>query len=192
MRIIGGSHRGKALLSPEDLSIRPTADRTREALFNILMHGNFPLEPIIDQPVLDLCCGSGALGLEAISRGAVHCTFIDQSKAALALAEANAKKLGELARCQFVLGDALKLPPAKQPVALVMMDAPYRSGLAERALVQLHEKGWLQPGSLIAVEQDKKETLDTPEGFSQHSNRHYGKAQITLLVAEQVGLSRRD
>jgi len=184
MRIIGGKHRGRALLSPPDLSIRPTSERTRESLFNILMHADFGIEPLIDQPVLDLCCGTGALGLEALSRGAAHCTFIDQSKDALKLAEANAKKLDESANCRFVLGDVAQLPAATAQVALVMFDAPYRSGLAERALTQLQQKNWLMQGCVIAIEQDKKESLDLPVGFTQHSHRHYGKAQLTIAVKE--------
>lgn len=184
MRIIGGKHRGRALLSPPDLSIRPTSERTREALFNILMHGDFSVEPLIDSHVLDICCGTGALGLEALSRGAMHCTFIDQSKDALALAEANAKKLGEDKHCRFERADATHLPAARTPVALAMMDAPYKSGLAARTLTELSGKGWLLPGSIVAMEMDKKERLELPEGFTLHTQRQYGKAQLVIAVAD--------
>lgn len=183
MRIIGGIHRGRALLAPPDLTIRPTADRTRESLFNVLMHGNFPIEPIIDQAVIDICCGTGALGLEAISRGASHCTFIDHSRAALELAEDNAAKLGETSKCRFVLADAAKLPAGSSPVSLVMLDAPYRSGMAMSVLGRLKSGGWLRPGTVIAIEQDKKETPPEMDGFTLHNMRQYGKAHITIMIA---------
>lgn len=183
MRIIGGKHRGRTLLSPPDLTIRPTSERTREALFNILMHANFTIEPLIDRPVLDICCGTGALGLEALSRGAAHCTFMDQNKQALALAEANARKLGEGGCCTFITTDATQLPAARQPVALAMMDAPYKSGLAARTLAQLNDSRWLLPHAIVAIEQDKKEPVPETEGFTLHTQRIYGKAQLMIFQA---------
>ncbi len=127
MRIIAGTYKGKTLHSPEDDSVRPTSSRTRESLFNLLMHGDYEGYHIIGKPVADLCCGTGALGLEAISRGASHCLFVDQSKHSLAMAEKNAGHLGVISQSGFHLFDIAHLPVAPRASSLVMLDAPYHS-----------------------------------------------------------------
>lgn len=184
MRIISGKHRGRTLSAPNDLSIRPTGDRTRQAIFNLLMQGQFDPSPVIDQRVLDLCCGTGALGLEALSRGAAHVTFVDSSRTALALAEKNAAHLGETENCQF-LGCAVEhLPLAREPVALVLMDAPYRSGILLPAYHSLESQRWLQPGTLIASEHDQKEKIPELEGTTVLTDRHYGKSRVVLFQVD--------
>lgn len=181
MRIISGKHRGRPLASPPDLSIRPTGERTREALFNLLTQGQFDPSPVRDRHVMDICCGTGALGLEALSRGAAHVTFVDSSRAAMKLAEQNAAKLGETENCQFLTLAAEHLPPARQPVALVLIDAPYRSGILAPAYRSLQQQRWLQPGTLIASEHDQKETLPELPGTQVITDRHYGKCRIVIF-----------
>jgi 16S rRNA (guanine966-N2)-methyltransferase len=182
MRIIAGIHRGRPLLSPPDYSIRPTGERTREAVFNLLMHGPFDPSPVIDQIVLDLCCGSGALGLEALSRGAAQAIFVDSKKPSIELAEQNAAKLQETPRCKFIQCDVLRLPKAHAPVGLVLIDAPYRSGLLQPTYGVLQFQGWLKPGTVIAGEQGIKEVLPELEGAQLHTERHYGRSKIGIWV----------
>lgn len=185
MRIIAGRHRGAALETPPDAAIRPTSDRARQALFNILEHrfGVGEASPLDAARVLDVFCGTGALGLEALSRGAASCTFIDNSAAALALAERNARRLREQARCRLVLRDATKLTKAPQDATLVFLDPPYGEDLAAAALSSLRENGWLAAGALISVESDARGRLDPPHGFALIEDRHYGRARILLLRA---------
>ena len=181
MRIIAGKHKGRRLTSPKDNTIRPTTSRTREAMFNLLMHGELAGASIIGQPVADLCCGTGALGLEALSRGASHCTFLDSSKNSLALAQSNAAHIGATDACAFLRTSLPQLPAVPAPVALILMDAPYASGILRPTLTALHEQRWLKPGATLALEHAKHVLDITDLPYTLHTERTYGTSRITVL-----------
>jgi 16S rRNA (guanine966-N2)-methyltransferase len=184
LRIVGGKHRGRSVQTPEGMSTRPTASRARESLFNILMHANWRQDgtsPLVDARVLDAFAGSGALGLEALSRGAAHATFLDNDPAAVKLIGENLRKLGETAAAKVIRADATHPPPARQACDLVFLDPPYRSGLAAPALAALAEVAWLSPGAIATVELASTEDLITPSGFEPIDERRYGAAKILIL-----------
>lgn len=182
MRIIAGQWKGKRLEGPKDRDIRPTSDRTREALFNLLMH--LEDNPVTGQRVMDLCCGTGALGLEALSRGAAHCSFVDNSPVALKLTERNVAALGATRQSRVIQANASQLPAAPEPVSLVMMDAPYgHETLLPAAWACLRAQGWLKPGALLSVEQSKKTPFTAPEGADILKQRRYGQSELILLRA---------
>lgn len=187
MRIVAGRHRGRTLLVPEGRSLRPTADRVREAVFNILAHGidGFDFEGIA---VIDVFAGTGALGLEAMSRGAAHVTFIDHDHEALNCARKNAAQVGEWRNATLLRLDATRLPPpplaAKAPCALAFLDPPYGEGLAIPALQGLAAKGWLAKDGIAVVEIGAKEDLEPPRGYALLDRRTYGAAQVLFLKFE--------
>ena len=178
MRIISGQWRGRPLVAPKGDATRPTADRTREGLFSMLVSRLGDFEGL---RVADLFAGSGALGLEALSRGAAQCLFVEQDRAALDALRANIAKLGATG-AEVRAGSVLSLPPAPQPMDLIMMDPPYNSGAGAVALDKLHRLGWIGPASLVSVETSRIEDI-TVEGFEIDAQRDYGKARITLLRA---------
>lgn len=182
MRIIAGIHRNRKLEAPPegDTSIRPTLDRSREALFNLLVHGPFADSPLRDAQVADICCGTGAIGLEALSRGAAHATFIDQSQAALNLTRRNAQTLREEPRCTLIRADAKKLPAAKQPCDVVLMDPPYDAKLNAAIVTSLAAQGWLREGSVLALEQRSFDPLPVLAHTELLRDREYGKTRILL------------
>jgi 16S rRNA (guanine966-N2)-methyltransferase len=189
MRIVAGRHRGRVLEAPDDASVRPTSDRVRENLFNILAHGLLTADgvsPLVGALVLDACAGSGALGLEALSRGAAHAVFLDQDLAALRSIERNVASLKEQARTTLVQADAVKPPlPSKvrgNPVArtLLFLDPPYGSGLATPALGALAKAGWLAPGALAVVELEGSDPFEVLEGFTLEDERSYGKTRVVF------------
>jgi 16S rRNA (guanine966-N2)-methyltransferase len=178
VRIISGLYRGRPIIAPKGDTTRPTADRTREALFSMLTSrlGSFE-----DLRVLDLFAGSGALGLEALSRGAASCTFVEQDSAALDCLRINIAKLGAKGadvRAQSVMA----LGPAPAAYDLILLDPPYESGAGIVALERLLRLGWIAPGALASVETTKKEVV-TVEGFELDVERVHGKAKLTLLRA---------
>lgn len=184
MRIVAGRHRGRRIEAPEGLEVRPTADRTREALFNIIEHGQRRPDgssPLVGARVLDAFAGSGALGLEALSRGAVHATFMDNSAVARAVLRRNATALGEDGHVTISPADATKPPAATGPCDVVLLDPPYGSGLGAAALTALAEQGWIAPGALCSVETGAREELAPPPEFETVDERRYGKAKISLL-----------
>ena len=189
MRIVGGRHRGRPLQAPEGMDVRPTADRTRESLFNILEHGRFSadgISPLRGAFVLDAFAGTGALGLEALSRGAERLVVMDAAADSVACVKANARVLGELARVTLFQCDATKPPPppagpAGTPCTLVFLDPPYHSGLGPAALGALAESGWIAPGAICVLEVDKAEHGSAPEGFEITDERRYGKAKLVFL-----------
>lgn len=174
MRIVGGRHRGRRLAAPGGKTIRPSSDRLREALFNILAHGDFPR--IEGAAVLDAFAGTGAFGLEALSRGAARATFIDRD---VSWARRNAEALGEN-DAATIAGDVLSPPRAEEPVEIVFLDPPYGLGLAAPALDALRSAGWIGPATCTIVEIGRGETLDAP-GFSTVRQRDYGAAQLLFL-----------
>lgn len=174
MRIIAGSLKGRKLHPPENDAIRPTSDRTRESVFNLLMHGQFGGENIIDCRVADLCCGTGAMGLEAISRGAQACQFVDISKKSLELAKQNAIHCGVVNQCHFLQADVTKLPPVTQPFALIFTDPPYAKNLLADLFAGL-QKGWVAPGTLLVAELPRRTELPELPGAEPVTARDYGK-----------------
>jgi len=184
VRIIAGSCKGRRLTAPPGGETRPTSDRTREAVFNVLAHGiDWP--GLDDAVVLDLYAGSGALGLEALSRGARHATFIDNADGALKVARRNAAELG-LWRQATLLGlDATRLAPpplaAQCPAALAFLDPPYSQDLVLPALLGLAGKGWIGAGSIIVAEMSSKETMEPPKGYELLDERTYGAARVLFL-----------
>jgi len=183
MRIVAGRHRGRRLLAPAGAAVRPTSDRAREALFNILSHGRPAAEgiPFAGAPVLDAFAGTGALGLEALSRGAVEAVFIEQDRAAVAVLRKNIDAMDEGARSRIVPGDATRPPRAISGCAVAFLDPPYRSGLAGPALIALEAAGWLTPDALAIVELAVREHLAPPAGFSLVDERVYGTARLLFL-----------
>ena len=183
MRIVAGRHRGRRLLSPPGETVRPTSDRAREALFNILSHGRLAAEglPFADAVVLDAFAGTGALGLEALSRGAAEAFFIEEDREALAILRQNIAALGEDARVRVFPGDATRPPRAPSACALVFLDPPYRSGLAAAALGALDAAGWLVPEALAVVELAAREEMGSPTGFIVLDERVYGAARLAFL-----------
>lgn len=184
MRIVGGRHRGRRLVVPPGSDVRPTADRLREALFNILEHAGFGeggTSVVRDAVVLDAFCGTGALGFEALSRGAAAATMMDTSGAALDGVRRMAAVLGEEARVSVLQLDAASPGAARRTHSLVFLDPPYGEGLAEPALTALATRGWIGDGALVIVETGAKEVLEKPVDFEKLGERRYGAAKITLL-----------
>jgi 16S rRNA (guanine966-N2)-methyltransferase len=180
MRIVGGTHRGRRLLSPKGLDIRPTSDRAREALFNILSHGDYGGLPM-DRAVLDIFAGTGALGLEALSRGATQVCFIEQNRAAARQIEYTAADMAAADRVQVLTRDATRPGAAPDSFDLVLMDAPYRMGQSEPALSALAATGWLANGCICCIELAKKEHFQAGAGFTELDERTYGAARIVIL-----------
>ncbi|QFU07071.1 Ribosomal RNA small subunit methyltransferase D [Rhodobacteraceae bacterium THAF1] len=183
MRIIAGRHRGRALadVGKGDTRnhLRPTTDRVRESLFNVLTGGRYG-DPITDARVLDLFAGTGALGLEALSRGADHATFVDSGRAALTLLGKNIALLAEAERSQVFKTDATRLPPAAMPATLVFLDPPYGQGLGERAMTSALAQGWIAEDALIVWEESSQ--IDVPPTLEKVDARRYGDTWITLAT----------
>ncbi|HVY51321.1 MAG TPA: 16S rRNA (guanine(966)-N(2))-methyltransferase RsmD [Devosia sp.] len=181
MRIVGGRFRGKTLSSPEDGSIRPTADRVRESIFDIL--GSRIGPNLAGKRVLDLFAGTGALGLEALSRGADHVIFVDMGAEARGLIRDHIEAFGAGGVSKLLRRDATALGPAGTmgPVDLVFLDPPYGRGLAEKALVSLREGGWLKPETLLVLEEAREAAIALPAGFALEDRREYGAAAVHLL-----------
>ncbi|CAN5467249.1 16S rRNA (guanine(966)-N(2))-methyltransferase RsmD [soil metagenome] len=177
MRIIAGQWRGRPLVAPKGDATRPTADRTREALFSMLVSRLGTFEGLA---VADLFAGSGALGFEALSRGAASCLFVEQDKPALDSLRANAAKLG--IRADIRAQSVLALAPTNTPLDLILMDPPYGTGAGSVALDRLARLGWTSPATWISIETAKDETPEIA-GFEIDASRVHGKARITLLRA---------
>jgi len=180
VRIVGGRLRGRALAAPKSQAIRPTADRLRESVFNVLMHAYG--YPVSGARVLDLFAGTGALGFEALSRGAKFAQFVDNGAEARALLRQNVEALGLAAITRIFRRDATKLGPVHptEPFSLVFLDPPYGKGLAEKALVSAHEGGWLTSEALIVVE-EVIDAFKAPEGFEETERRRYDDTEFVVL-----------
>ncbi|TMJ24191.1 MAG: 16S rRNA (guanine(966)-N(2))-methyltransferase RsmD [Alphaproteobacteria bacterium] len=183
MRVVGGRLKGRNLVSPSSREIRPTADRLRESVINILVHayGN----PFQGARVLDLFAGTGALGIEAISRGAAFALFVDNAAEARALLRNNVEALGLGGVTKVFRRDATNLGPAHplEPFALVFLDPPYAKGLAEKALASLRDGGWLTPAALLVVEEAKAAAFAAPDGFEELERRVYDDTEFVFLRA---------
>jgi 16S rRNA (guanine966-N2)-methyltransferase len=179
MRIIAGEWRGRPLLAPPGQTTRPTSDRAREGLFSMLLSrlGSFD-----DLVVVDLFAGSGALGLEALSRGAAHCLFIEKDRAAADTLRANLEKFGATGRAEIRVQPVEHAMPPRAPADLILADAPYGTGLAQIALDRVGQGGWLAPGGWLSVE-TSGESLAFAPSLRPQAERRFGKALITLLTA---------
>jgi len=177
LRIVGGKHGGRRIAAPAGDFARPTAERVREALFSILDSKGV----LAGARVLDGCAGSGALGLEALSRGAAHATFFDTSRRAVKVTADNIATLAEDAATEVRQADVAHAPPAAGACTLIFLDAPYRSGIAERALPALAAAGWLAGGALIVVETERGAALALPDGFSVTERRAYGDTELHFI-----------
>jgi 16S rRNA (guanine966-N2)-methyltransferase len=183
MRVVGGRLRSRPIAGPKGEGLRPTADRTREALFNILQHAYG--DPVSGARVLDLFAGTGALGIEAISRGAAYALFVDDGVEARALLRNNTEALGLGGTTRIFRRDATKLGPAHpiEPFSLVFLDPPYRKSLAEQALVSAREGRWLKPQALIVAEEATDGAFKAPEGFEELERRAYDDTELVFLRA---------
>ena len=183
MRIVGGKHRGRTLKAPAGLDVRPTSDRVRESLFNVLAHGlGVEWE---GTSVVDVYAGTGALGLEALSRGAAHATFIDHAGAANKAIRENAAALGEWRNVTLLKLDAARLAPpplaAQAPCTVAFLDPPYGQGLVAPALLGLRNKGWIGDGSVVVAERGAGGEFEPPTGFEAADERTYGAAKVVFL-----------
>lgn len=186
MRITGGLYGGRVLQSPKDSAIRPTSDKVRQAVFNILCGRGLVNEAV----VLDAFCGTGALGLEAISRGALCCTFIDKNRSSLDLCRQNYAALKVSAKCSFFLKDAAK--PGERPrdavaANLVFLDPPYAKGLVQQSLTGLGEAGWMADDAAILIESETGFNPEALENVDIVLVRDYGDTRITLAQRRIAG-----
>ena len=179
MRIIAGEWRGRRIDAPEGKGTRPTSDRAREGLFSMLASRLGSFEGL---RVGDLFAGTGALGLEALSRGAAHCTFVERDRAALDMLQRNVAKLGAGERADLRSQSVEHAAPPSLPFDLLLMDPPYRTGLAQAALDRVAGKGWLAPGAWVSVEVSGEE-IAIPPPLALEADRRFGKAKILLLRA---------
>jgi 16S rRNA (guanine966-N2)-methyltransferase len=183
VRIVGGRLKGRNLASPSSRDIRPTADRLRESVFNILIHAYD--NPIEGARVLDLFAGTGALGIEAVSRGAAFALFVDNGTEARALLRSNVEALGLGGVTKVFRRDATILGPAHpvEPFSLVFLDPPYGKGLADKALASLRDGRWLTRGALLVVEEAKVAAFTASEGFEELERRVYDDTEFVFLRA---------
>ena len=180
MRIVGGEFRGRPLATPRDHAIRPTTDRTREAVFNVLAHRH--AGQLEGGRVLDLFAGTGALGLEALSRGASYCVFIEESAEGRGLIRSNVEAFGLTGRTKIFRRDATQLGEAGTIAAfdLVFADPPYGKGLAELSLASVLAGGWLVPGALVVVEEASATPFEPPAGLKLLDRRSWGDTVVTF------------
>jgi 16S rRNA (guanine966-N2)-methyltransferase len=180
MRIVGGRFRGRALAGPKSDAIRPTSDRLRETIFNILAHSYG--DPVAGARVLDLFAGSGAMGLEALSRGAAFALFVDDGAQARGLIRENVEALGVGGATRLFRRDATRMGAAapNAPFSLVFCDPPYGRDLAPRALAACASGGWLSPGALVVVEEAQGIEVSLPAGFEDLDRRNYGETAVVF------------
>jgi 16S rRNA (guanine966-N2)-methyltransferase len=181
VRIVGGRLRGRTIASPASREIRPTADRLRESLFNILAHAYS--DPVSDARVIDLFAGTGALGIEAISRGAAFCLFIDNGAEARALLRQNVEALGLGGVTKVYRRDATALGSVHphEPFSLAFLDPPYGKGIAEQALASLRDGNWLVPGALVVIEEAVAAKVAAPAGYEELERRAYDDTEFVVM-----------
>jgi 16S rRNA (guanine966-N2)-methyltransferase len=180
MRIVAGRFRGRPLVGPSTDAIRPTSDRLREAIFNVLTHAYD--DPVAGGRVIDLFAGTGAMGLEAMSRGAAYALFVDDGAAARGLIRQNVETLGLGGATRLFRRDATRMGPAapNEPFSLVFCDPPYGRDLAQPALISCAEGGWLRPEALVVVEENAAAELEWPSRFEPIERRTYGDTQVAF------------
>ena len=181
MRIVGGRYRGRAIAAPKHDGLRPTSDRVRESVFNVLEHGvaDFDLD---GARVIDLFAGTGALGIEAVSRGAAFALFVEDAAESRALIRANVEALGLTGATRIFRRDATDLGPAgtMAPFSLAFLDPPYGRGLGEQGLVALRDGGWMSPGAVVVLEERGNVHVTLPEGFAEIDRRRWGDTQAVF------------
>lgn len=184
MRVVGGKFRGRALAAPQHEGLRPTSDRVRESVFNILAHGipDFELE---GARVIDLFAGTGALGIEALSRGAGYCLFVEEAPDARALIRTNVEAMGLTGVTRIFRRNATDIGPAGNmaPYGIAFLDPPYGKGLGEKALVALRDGGWLEPGAVVVFEERANAEAPLPAGFTEIDRRKWGDTQVVFARA---------
>jgi 16S rRNA (guanine966-N2)-methyltransferase len=188
MRITAGSFGGRTLTAPRDGRVRPTADKVRQAIFNILSHNDFGTGFALEGcRVADIFAGTGAMGIEALSRGAAFALFVDDSAESRALIRENVEALSLTGVTKIWRRDATNLGPMAAgsggPFELVILDPPYRKGLIEPAVASLRDGGWLCPGAVIVAETGEDESIPATDGFTQFDERVYGDTRVKILVA---------
>ncbi len=186
MRVIAGKYKGRNIETMQDKGkkLRPTTGLAREALFNILSHGQFAVggKKLLDGArVLDLYCGSGALAIEALSRGASYAVLIDMEKLHLDIARKNIKNLGAEENAAFIRANSSTPPPAHVPCNLIFIDPPYNQGLAQATLENLVKGNWLANDAVVVIETAKKEDITVPEGLEELEDRKYGNSRMRIL-----------
>lgn len=186
MRIIGGRFRGRVLKGPTTSAIRPTSDRLRETLFNILDHSYD--DPIREANILDIFAGTGAVACEALSRGAHFALLIEENRAAQALISANLNTLSLTDQAQILRRDARRLGPLTRDAkfGFAFLDPPYGQGLVTPVLESLHKNGWLEPGALVVIEESAETPLTLPASYKPVETRTYGETQL-LFARYQEG-----
>ncbi|MEN5114714.1 16S rRNA (guanine(966)-N(2))-methyltransferase RsmD [Brevundimonas diminuta] len=189
MRIVAGSLKGRAIVTPEGQNTRPTSDRARQAIFNVLEHAPWA-DGLHEARVIDLYAGSGALGFEALSRGAAFCLFVDTDDGARGAIRENMDAYGLFGRCRVHRRSATDLGPrpgsAGEAFTLAFLDPPYAKGLGEQTLARLLESGWLAPGAVVVFERGSDEPeIDTP-GYERLDARDYGAARVLFLRASEA------
>lgn len=188
MRITGGVYRGRTLATPPDARVRPTSDKVRQAIFNILAHNDFGTGFALEGArVADLFAGTGALGIEALSHGAAFCLFVEDSAESRGLIRTNVEALGLTGVTKIWRRDATDLGPMAAgsggPFGLVFLDPPYHRGLIAPALAALRNGKWLSPKALAVVETAEDEIIPSTEGFELASERVYGETRVCFLKA---------
>lgn len=182
MRIVSGLYGGRLIETPQGRNIRPTSDKVRGAIFNMLQ----ARDAVVGARVLDVFCGTGALGLEALSRGAESCVFIDHDRKSLDLSRRNAAALKVEQKVQFILCDAMKIGQRPQEIlaaTLLFLDPPYRKNLIEPSLNSLYQGGWIAPGAFIVIEMEKESQFASPAPFAVQSEKIYGETKVILSQA---------
>jgi 16S rRNA (guanine966-N2)-methyltransferase len=188
MRIVAGKHKGKSIYGPAGVEIRPTSDRVREAIFNILAHSDWGQNVpscIQGARVLDGFCGTGAMGLEALSRGSHFATFIDNNVTSLDLCKRNVTSLGETEASAILSCDCLNPVKPEDPCDLVFLDPPYKNNIIWDALTALSNAGWIAKGAVCILETGNKQSAEPPKNFEFRSQRSYGSTIITFLTYQQ-------
>lgn len=186
MRVVAGRFKGAALATPKGSATRPTSDRLRETIFNILAHGlDIDRDILADARVLDLFAGTGALGIEALSRGARACIFVEEGVEARGLIRRNVETLGLTGATKIFRRDATRLGEAGtiEPFSLLFADPPYRKQMGEKALASALAGKWLEPGAVCVLEEDAKAVIDIPSGFAELDRRVVGDSQVLFLQA---------
>ena len=184
MRIVGGKHRGRQLLTPSGRELRPTSDRVRESIFNILIQGGEALGRrnwVKGAQILDGFAGTGAMGLEAISRGASHATLFDNQDTALSCCRDNVEILHENNNVDVHFMDCLKPKKANHQCSLVFLDPPYGLNLTIPALEALTIAGWTVPNTLAVLEVNRTKKIELPPSFTLLDERQYGRAKVLFL-----------
>ncbi|MGA7710521.1 MAG: 16S rRNA (guanine(966)-N(2))-methyltransferase RsmD [Rhizomicrobium sp.] len=185
MRITGGTMRGRGLVTPRDASVRPTSDKVRQAIFNILLHHDFGVA-LESARVADLFAGTGALGIEALSHGASFCLFVDDAAESRALIRENVETLSLTGASKIWRRDATKLGPMAAgsggPFEFAFLDPPYRKGLVAPALTSLRDGGWLANTAVVVAEMAEDEDVPSPDGYERIDERTYGDTRVVFLL----------